>query len=534
MTGIRFLPPATACLALLCVTWGASVGKGEWFSQGDRVVTIAETQVTERSRTLATLPAGTNLRVQRVHGGSVNVTCESNGETITGWVRESDLMKLDRNHRAVYATKDDLVRGQGQVVRLPQGLPVHIRLRSDTAVDVFIIAEDAVDAYRQVMQEGSGRVTSLRRALNTRTVDWSWTPPNDGLHYVLIDNSSFPDGGANSGRTIHYTMAYCIDDPTPVGPRSGRGLLLGRATLAYDNYEGRQGRHREPYTVVVEVLDDENEVVDTLEAPADSEGYFFVENVPTNRRYRVQKLDSSTFAAPVTVAIVHRFAAEGEAWRGMTRFESGRLSPWPTGTSSVLDLGNVALRVAESGRIQTRHDGPGFFASNMDGRTTVGGTGLDVPLDRHQWFLDKFPADGWAEMVMADREAIDRAREDAEKDKPEEEEEPDRREEQDPREEEEDTEAGDHSAEPADDPAPPAESSPPPPVPDFAVSREEPEHLRNVALAANGARATAISTGRYLNQTMPPERAIDGDRESGWASHWHMPAWLNRQGVHLP
>ena len=50
--------------------------------------------------------------------------------------------------------------------------------------------------------------------------------------------------------------------------------------------------------------------------------------------------------------------------------------------------------------------------------------------------------------------------------------------------------------------------------------------LRNVALAANGAKATAISTGRYLGDARRPTFAIDGDRTTGWRSHWCMPAWL--------
>lgn len=54
----------------------------------------------------------------------------------------------------------------------------------------------------------------------------------------------------------------------------------------------------------------------------------------------------------------------------------------------------------------------------------------------------------------------------------------------------------------------------------------EPRPLRNVALGPNGAAATAISTGIYRGTVHWPALAIDGDRQTGWASHWSMPAWL--------
>ncbi len=51
----------------------------------------------------------------------------------------------------------------------------------------------------------------------------------------------------------------------------------------------------------------------------------------------------------------------------------------------------------------------------------------------------------------------------------------------------------------------------------------------NVALANNGAIATAISSGYYDGITHIPAYAIDGDSISYWSSQWDMPAWVQVQ-----
>ena len=47
----------------------------------------------------------------------------------------------------------------------------------------------------------------------------------------------------------------------------------------------------------------------------------------------------------------------------------------------------------------------------------------------------------------------------------------------------------------------------------------------NVALKANGGKATADSVRRYLGPPCTPDRAINGDPDDGWAGV-HIPGWL--------
>lgn len=48
----------------------------------------------------------------------------------------------------------------------------------------------------------------------------------------------------------------------------------------------------------------------------------------------------------------------------------------------------------------------------------------------------------------------------------------------------------------------------------------------NIALSTNGATASAISEGTYQGNTQYAYYANDGNENTGWASHWDMPAWL--------
>lgn len=56
--------------------------------------------------------------------------------------------------------------------------------------------------------------------------------------------------------------------------------------------------------------------------------------------------------------------------------------------------------------------------------------------------------------------------------------------------------------------------------------KESANELVNVCLGNNGGKATAISEGTYLGKTQHAFSAIDGDKSTGWASSWNMPAWL--------
>ena len=111
-------------------------------------------------------------------------------------------------------------------------------------------------AYQTTLKNaGKGQMHARLKKTNVQRGSLSWTPPDDKQYFLVIDNTRFPDGGSRSGRTIHYSLAFCIDDPKPKGPKKGNGIIIGRATLDYDNYEGKSGREHKPFKVIVEVLD---------------------------------------------------------------------------------------------------------------------------------------------------------------------------------------------------------------------------------------------------------------------------------------
>ena len=382
-------------LLMVCAFNSAELALGEWISSGDYVVTVTQTQVMDGPRPVTVFDAASNFRVHSVNGSWVACRQELDGEFRSGWVRKKDVLKLNSNQRAVYATKDTLVPSQGQTLKLPKGRPVTIRYESDHFIDIFVISEEGKASYKWVAKNGYGHMASRFKEWNTRTGTFQWSPPDDDQYYLLIDNTDFPDGGANSRRGINYKLAYCVEDPKPNEPTYGRGLIIGRVTLDYDGFRGRHERCIDPFTILVDCIDEADDVK-TLEAQADEDGYFFLANVQTNRKYRVQKLDGATFEAPIGGIVTSPFRGEKER------------DKW------VHDVGCYSLRVTGNGKIETSIDHPDFSSRRMpDGSTQVSFQNSTSPLDRHQWFLAKFPHSGWAERVEADRQAIYKEREEA-------------------------------------------------------------------------------------------------------------------------
>ncbi len=86
----------------------------------------------------------------------------------------------------------------------------------------------------------------------------------------------------------------------------------------------------------------------------------------------------------------------------------------------VLDVGHIALKVNENGKLQARIDAAhASIATNKD--TFSIGFGGDGPLDRHDWFLQKFSGNGWSDVAKSDRDTVYENREEAKRKKEEEE-----------------------------------------------------------------------------------------------------------------
>jgi len=392
-----------SALLVVCAWNSTDLALGEWISTGDYVVTVTETQVMDGPRPVTVFDAGSNFRVHSINGSWVACRQELDGEFRSGWVKKKDVLKLNSNQRAVYATKDTLIPSQGQTLKLGKGRPVTVKYDSDYPIDIFVVSEEGKASYKWVADNGYGHMSSRFKKWNTRTGTFTWTPPDDDQYYLLIDNSAFPDGGANSRRGIKYKLAYCVEDPKPDEPSYGKGLIIGRVTLDYDGFRGRHERCIDPFTILVDCIDEADDVK-TLEAQVDEDGYFFLANVQTNRKYRVQKLDGATFEAPIGGIVTAPFRGEEEH------------DKW------VHDVGCYSLRVTGNGKIETSIDNPDFSSRRLpDGSTQVSFQNGSSPLDRHQWFLAKFPHSGWAQRVAADRQAIYQEREEAARKKQEEE-----------------------------------------------------------------------------------------------------------------
>jgi len=388
-----------AVLLTTCALHGRNIARGEWISTDDYVVTVTETKVMAGPRFLTRFDAGTNFRVHSVNGSWVACRQEVDGEFISGWVKKKEVLKLDRNQRAVYATEDTLIRSQGQTLKLAKARPVTIRYESDYSIDIFVVSEEGKASYKWVAEKGYGHMSSCIRKWNVRNGMFKWIPPDDNQYYLLIDNTDFPDGGANSRRTIKYKVAYCVEDPKPDEPRPGEGLIIGRVTLDFDGYQGRHDTCNDPYSVLVDCIDDADDVR-TLKAQTDEEGYFFLANIDTNCKYRVQKLDGAAFAAPIGGIVTSPFRGDKEQ------------NKW------VHDVGCFSLRVTARGKVETSVDNPDFSCrTNPDGGMEVSFDNGNSPLDRHEWFLSKFPDIGWVQHVEADRQAIYKEREEAAQEK---------------------------------------------------------------------------------------------------------------------
>lgn len=400
-----------------------SVASARWLSTGDYVVVIEETSVLDRSREVATLSAGTNFRVSDVNGSYVAISKKVDGKSLSGWVRQDDVMKLDSNTAAVYATRDNLTSGQGQRLRIPKGMSLSIQIESDYAVDIFVVNEENVEAYSAVLKSGGkGTINALAHRLDVKQGALVWNPSGDGQYFLIIDNTSFPgSAGAKSGRTIHYSLAYCIDDPTPKAPDSGRGIVIGRATLDFDNYNGKNGREKGSFKVVVDVLDDDDDVVNTLQAVTDQDGYFFLENLSLSRTYQPKKLDGPNFGVPLPMTVKFSFGfldpdEEDEEKKGTYRKKvsiGGASMSSPCAEPSILDVGHIALRVNEKGKIQARVDAAHASLANEGGSISIGFGENGGPLDRHDWFLEKFSGNGWCKVIEKDRDQVYKNREEA-------------------------------------------------------------------------------------------------------------------------
>ena len=88
-------------------------------------------------------------------------------------------------------------------------------------------------------------------------------------------------------------------------------------------------------------------------------------------------------------------------------------------TLSGMRVSNVPLAGAPNAPLRRRARGAilsGRFEGAGDARDDFG-FGGDGPLDRHDWFLEKFPDNGWSGLVKLDRDSVYETREEAKRKK---------------------------------------------------------------------------------------------------------------------
>ncbi len=377
---------------------------GAVIAPGDRVVTVSEAPLKVGKETLAAIQPGMELTVKRVNGRWIWVAhfAANHGfRPVSGWVNSKYLVKRDESLKLRFAPYKGTVRyNYGQWWDLPPGESVVLQVETAYPVDLFVFSEEGKRAYDWAVKQGHGQVSSYIRRLTTRSAKFRWVPPDDRQYYLAVDNTDFPDGGASGSRTTDITFIAWQDDRRPAEPIAGRGLVIGRATLKFDGYEGRYERYAKPLTVVLAHKIDgaEDSEHQEIEAVSDQDGYFAFGNLRPDRRYWVKEVKGRNFTAPVPVHFSSPICSKNSE---------------PDGRKDVLDVGHVALSVGRDGSIGCELVSPTVTLVKKASESASSiRFGSSSALDRHDWFERTFRFSGWSAKVRSDRQRIERERRD--------------------------------------------------------------------------------------------------------------------------
>jgi hypothetical protein len=410
--------------AMLVLLRGTSdTARADVIAPGDRVVVRAEAPLLAGQQTLAAVKPGTTLRAERVSGEWVFVgyTSTDNGYTrLEGWISTQHLVKCPAHRRIRYTpVRTKLLYNHYQLWNLPEGENLTIQFESSNyPVDVFIFSEEGKAAYEWAVKHDSGQAASYFRRVRTRQDTFRWEPPDHRRYYFAVDNTDFPDGGANGSRSTTISVIFWQDDPAPAEPMAGQGLIIGRVTFKFDGYNGQHDRYTRPLTVHVEykdrdgIGDDHDGQPDgTLQATTDAEGYFSIGNVSPQRHYWVRKIQGHNFEVPVPVRYSSPVNLGGDS-REVFHLGGAAISPTlPDKRTSVLDLGEYNLYVNREGKIGVRLTTPFRIVTNKAEETTVSiQEDTSSSLDRHGWFERTYSSSGWIANVRADRSWIESER----------------------------------------------------------------------------------------------------------------------------
>ena len=399
MSNARKLLTLAATHSVLMVLATTASFAGE-FKIGQRLVTVERAPLMDGRNTRLFVPSGSRLVASNVRGKWVSVVVERDGQNVTGWIGEEYLVRDTDGLQLHYSDQDKLKHGTATKYSVPRNSAVLISITSTRPIDAFVVSTEGLANFKFVMKNGHGQMQSQRRKRNFYSTQLEWTPPSDQQFHLLVDNSTFPDGGANPFGDAQITVRIWKAVPTLADPQSGLGLVLGRISLRFSGYEGRHERYAGPLTVQLahKTKGQKDEDAQVIEIPVSAEGWFAHGNLLPERHYWIKMVKGRDFSVKPSFRISGPF--------DVSEIEGKQML--------VKDVGHFEFAVVKDGNVQCRLSSPTFnVRNNSNGRNQIQFSDTS-PLERHRWFESKHPASDWTPLVREHRQHLERKREDDE------------------------------------------------------------------------------------------------------------------------
>ncbi len=403
------------CVLVVLVATQPGIAFAQEVSNGDHVVAVTTTPVKSKSETLMEIAEGTKFTVRGTQGSWVLLSQVIMGKKVTGWVTGKDVLAIGPDLMPEQVANDDLLYGTGKGIGLPKGRSVEIVYQSTHPIDTLILSEAGRQAYGAALAKRTVPPPAIMKRLNQRAGTLHWTPPDENSYHLILDNSGLIPGGTDLGRNVSFKVAlttrpYQLDER-----RSEKGLMIGRASLDYDGFNDLQGPHGKPLRVSIQALKGGKDGPlkrEVLQTWTDTEGYFFLDNVDRNCKYRIESVGGVNFEVPITIHVRFRFpkgkrvTSATMSWVGDSPSESMIVNAARTGSDDVVDLGHVRITVDKNGNTVGSMTGPNALLGVVGKDATFRGRPEEFPLKRHAWFIENHADSAWSKRVAEDRDLI--------------------------------------------------------------------------------------------------------------------------------
>ncbi|QDU52138.1 hypothetical protein [Gimesia panareensis] len=380
---------------------------------GDPIYVIQEAPLKVQTKTTANVPAGTKLEAGDINGKWIWIRYPdpSDGFSLKeGWMDSGNILKRPKNKsEASPVIVRKMNPKQYSWHSLPKGQPIEIQFDCDQSqLDFFVFSEEKLEVLHKLLETGDGNVSSSSYVLNKQKGKLEWEPKDNDQYYLVIDNTIFPSKGAQGNAPVNVTTFFWKEVIQPPKPKDDLGIIIGKVSLNFDNFKGKNGTYNAPLTAVLgfndKVESGENPIPDgEIEAKVDKNGFFFAGNVPKNRYYWLQSIKSKELNSPIPFKYFSRIDYE----KGEQVFIdlgpvdiAPSMEPKKTG---VLDIGSYDLKIDSEGSVDVVMTTP-LEEFSSEKTINVFGTGenLETELSRHAWFKSNFSNSGWTKHVAAD------------------------------------------------------------------------------------------------------------------------------------